>query len=198
MKKFFTSPGGILALLILVAAATFWGLYNRLVGLDEGVAAAWGQVENVYQRRTDLIPNLIETVKGVGNYERETLQAVVDARASVGRGTVQGPVDAQQLQAFQTNQANLSNALSRLLVVAEKYPELKATDAYRDLMHQLEGAENRIAVERKRYNEAARELNTARRRFPAVLIADNFGFSEKPYFEAEEGAKQLPKVDFSK
>ena len=174
--------------LILLIALMVGGVYNNLVGLQEGVNEAWGQVENVYQRRADLIPNLVATVKGAADFEQETLQNVVEARAKVGQTTIEGAPSAAQMQAFQANQDGLSSALSRLLVVVERYPELKAVQAFRDLQVQLEGTENRIAIERRRYNEVARNYNTARRRFPAVVIAGFLGFDYKPYFESKPGA----------
>jgi LemA protein len=181
----------------LVIGVVVVGGYNRLVGLEEKVDAAWAQVENVYQRRADLIPNLVATVKGAADFEQETLNQVVAARAQVGKVELSGPPNLAQMSAFQQAQDALSSALSRLLVVVERYPELKATEAYRDLQAQLEGAENRIAVERMRYNEAARAFNTSRRRFPTNIVAGFFGFDEpKPYFEADEGAEEVPKVDF--
>jgi LemA protein len=182
-----------LALLALVAMSS----YNRLVGLEEGVDSAWAQVENVYQRREDLIPNLVATVRGAAEFERGTLEAVTEARAKVGQMRFEGVPDAQQFAEFQAAQSGLSQALSRLMVVVERYPELRATEAFRDLQVQLEGTENRIAVERMRFNEVAREFNTARRRFPTVLLANLMGFAEKPYFEATEGADRPPTVDFS-
>ncbi len=190
---------GCLVVLIVVAVAivgTGVASYNRLVTLEEQVEAAWGQVENVYQRRADLVPNLVETVKGARDFEKETLTAVVEARARVGRIQIEGAPDARSLAQFQEAQDSLSGALSRLLVVVEKYPELKATDAFRDLQVQLEGTENRIAVERKRYNDAAQAFNALRRRFPTVLLANLFGFAEKPYFKAVEGAEKPPEVKF--
>ena len=196
MKKLL-SPGGILVALLLAVVVIAWTGYNRLVGLQEGVDAGWSQVENVYQRRADLIPNLVKTVQGARDFEQETLQNIVDARAKVGQASIQGAPDAQQLEAFESTQSALSNALSRLLVVVERYPELKATEAYRDLQRQLEGAENRIAVERRRYNEVTKAFNTSRRRFPSNLIADYFGFNEKAYFKADEGTEKPPQVDFS-
>jgi len=186
----------VVLLIVGVVALIGVGGYNRLVALDEGVEAAWGQVENVYQRRADLIPNLVATVKGAADFEQETLTAVVEARAKVGQIKLETAPDAAQLAQFQAAQDGLSSALSRLLVVVERYPELKATQAFRDLQVQLEGTENRIAVERHRYNEVARDFNTARRRFPTVFIANLFGFAEKAYFEAAEGADQPPKVEF--
>jgi len=182
--------------LILLIALMVGGVYNNLVGLQEGVNEAWGQVENVYQRRADLIPNLVATVKGAADFEQETLQNVVEARAKVGQMTIEGAPTAAQMQAFQSNQDALSSALSRLLVVVERYPELKAVQAFRDLQVQLEGTENRIAVERRRFNEVARSYNTARRRFPAVVIAGLLGFDDKPYFESSPGADEPPQVEF--
>jgi LemA protein len=193
-----TAIGCGLALIgvVLFVALAVGGIYNNLVGLQEGVDAAWGQVENVYQRRADLIPNLVATVKGAAEFEQETLQNVVEARAKVGQTNIQGAPTPAQMQAYQQNQDALSSALSRLLVVVERYPDLKAVQAFLDLQVQLEGTENRIAVERNRYNEAARGYNTGRRKFPAVLIANFFGFAEKGYFEAKPGAEEPPQVEF--
>jgi LemA protein len=188
--------------LVLLAAGLIVGLavastYNNLVKLDENVKNKWGQVENVYQRRADLVPNLVETVKGAAAFEKDTFTAVTEARARVGQVNLGNNVpDAQQLQKFQAAQDNLSSALSRLLVVVERYPDLKATQNFRDLQAQLEGTENRIAVERKRFNDAAQEFNTARRRFPTVLFASILGFSEKPYFQAAPGSEKAPQVKF--
>jgi LemA protein len=181
---------------VLLVGILLAGGYNRLVALEEGVDAAWAQVENVYQRRADLIPNLVETVKGARDFEQETLTAVVEARARVGQVTIEGVPNATELERFQQAQDQLGSALSRLLVVVERYPELKATQNFRDLQVQLEGTENRIAVERRRFNEAARAFNTVRRSFPTVFIANLFGFQPKPYFEAVEGAEQPPRVEF--
>jgi len=172
------------------------GTYNRLVGLSEGVDSAWAQVENVYQRRADLIPNLVATVKGAADFEQETLQNVVEARAKVGQVSLGEAPTPAQLQEFQANQDALSSALSRLLVVVERYPELKATQNFRDLQVQLEGTENRIEVERRRYNEVAQAYNTARKRFPAVLFSGLLGFQDKPYFQSTPGADEPPKVEF--
>ncbi len=194
MKKL--STGAILLLILAIIAVLLVSGYNRLVGLDEGVASAWAQVENVYQRRADLIPNLVATVKGAAKFEQETLEKVIQARARATQTVVQGVPNADQLTAFQNSQDALSSALSRLMVVVERYPQLKATEAFRDLQRQLEGTENRIAVERRRYNEAARAFNTARRRFPTSLIAGWFGFDERPYFKANEGSERPPTVDF--
>jgi LemA protein len=194
--KFAAIGCGVLLVIVGVVVMLGVGGYNRLVALDEGVDAAWGQVENVYQRRADLIPNLVATVKGAADFEQETLTAVVEARAKVGQISLEHAPDAAQLAQFQAAQDGLTSALSRLLVVVERYPELKATQAFRDLQVQLEGTENRIATERHRFNEVARDFNTARRSFPTIFIANLFGFGEKPYFEATEGADTPPTVEF--
>lgn len=170
--------------------------YNRLVALQESVEGAWSQVENVYQRRADLIPNLVATVKGAADFEQETLNQVIEARSKISQMSFEQAPDAAQLEAFQEAQGGLSSALSRLLVVVERYPELKATQAFRDLQAQLEGTENRIAVERRRFNEATIAYNTARRQFPTVITAKMFGFEEKPYFQAVEGSDAPPTVEF--
>jgi LemA protein len=176
--------------------------YNGLVTLDEAVDAQWAQVENTYQRRADLVPNLVATVKGAASFERETLQAVTDARARVGTVT---PGALQQLadnpdafRRFEQAQAQLTSALARLLVVVERYPELKATENFRDLQAQLEGTENRITIERMRFNEAARDFNARRNRFPTVIVASFFRdrFQSKVYFEADAGARAAPAVSF--
>ena len=172
------------------------GPYNKLVSLEEGADSAWSQVENVYQRRADLIPNLVETVKGAADFEQETFTAVVEARSKVSQINIEGAPDAQQLQQFQGAQDELSSALSRLLVVVERYPELTATQSFRDLQAQLEGTENRIAVERRRFNEAVQAYNTARRQFPTMLYAKAFDFVDKAYFAATPGAAEPPKVEF--
>lgn len=187
---------GVLVLLGLFFVVTGVGSYNRLVELDEGVDNAWSQVENVYQRRADLIPNLVSTVKGAKDFEQETLTRVVEARAKVGQVSFDSSPNAEQLQQFEEAQSQLSSALSRLLVVVERYPELKATEAFRDLQAQLEGTENRITVERKRFNDATLAYNKSRRRFPTVLLANLMGFEGKPYFEAAPGSEQPPKVEF--
>ncbi len=187
---------GILILIGLLLAVTAVGSYNRLVQLEEGVDSAWSQVENVYQRRADLIPNLVATVKGAKDFEQETLTQVVEARAKVGQVNFDSAPSAAQMQQFEAAQSQLSGALSRLLVVMERYPELKATEAFRDLQSQLEGTENRIAVERKRFNEATLAYNQTRRKFPTVLLAGLMGFDEKPYFESVAGADKPPTVEF--
>ena len=187
---------GVILVIALILVATGVGSYNRLVQLDESVDNAWSQVENVYQRRADLIPNLVATVKGAKEFEQETLTQVVEARAKVGQVTFQTAPDAAQLEQFEAAQSQLSSALSRLLVVVERYPELKATEAFRDLQAQLEGTENRISVERKRFNDATLEYNKTRRQFPTILLANIMGFGDKPYFESTEGADKPPKVEF--
>ena len=197
MKKGLAGCAAILVLGAVILGLTILGTYNRLVTLDEGVQSAWSQVENVYQRRADLVPNLVATVRGARDFEQETLTAVVEARSRVGQVSVpdQAP-SAAQLELFQQTQDALSSALSRLLVVVERYPELQATEAFRDLMAQIEGTENRISVERRRFNEAAREYNATRRRFPAAFVARLFGFEEHPYFQAAPGSDQAPEVQF--
>lgn len=187
--------GAILGLGVLFGVGT----YNGLVTHDEGVKAAWSQVENVYQRRFDLIPNLVETVKGYAAHEKETFTQVTEARAKVsqvrlGSDVVSNP---QAFAKFQEGQGELSSALSRLMVVAEKYPDLKANENFLNLQTQLEGTENRIAVERMRFNEVAQKYNTYRKKFPRVMMANMFGFNEKAYFQAETGAQTAPKVNFN-
>ncbi|MEJ2627992.1 MAG: LemA family protein [bacterium] len=190
--------GVILAVLVLIIVFSFWGTYNKLVTLEEGVNQSWSQVQNMYQRRYDLIPNLVETVKGYAIHERQTFQAVTEARARVG-GVMQLSAEdltAENLQRFQEAQAGLSGALQRLLVLRENYPELKANQNFLNLQDQLEGTENRIATERRRFNLAVQILNTTIRRFPQNIIAGIFGFTKRPYFEAEDTAQQAPKVEF--
>jgi LemA protein len=191
-------------LLAFIALAVVTGLlcvssYNRLVGLQQATDSQWAQVQNVYQRRADLVPNLVNTVAGAANFEKSTLEAVTNARASVGRvqlPTAAAPTDPAQLAAFQEAQGQLGSALSRLLVVSERYPDLKATANFRDLQSQLEGTENRIAVERGRFNDVVQAYDTAIRRFPAVLLAGMFGFTSRPYFAATVGSDTPPKVQF--
>jgi LemA protein len=187
---------GVIAVIALILVATGVGSYNRLVQLEEGVDNAWSQVENVYQRRADLIPNLVATVKGAKEFEQETLTQVVEARAKVGQVNFETAPDVAQLKQFEAAQSQLSSALSRLLVVVERYPELKATEAFRDLQAQLEGTENRISVERKRFNDATLDYNKIRRQFPTILLANIMGFGDKPYFESTPGADEPPKVEF--
>lgn len=187
----------IIAAVVLVLFAWVKNTYNSLVSGDEAVKSAWSQVENVYQRRADLIPNLVATVKGYANHESSTLQAVVDARAKATSINVDASnLSEEQIAAFQKAQGELSSALSRLLAVSEAYPELKANENFKELQAQLEGTENRIAVERKNYNETAKGYNVKVRSFPANLIAGMFGFGQKGYFQASEGAQNAPVVEF--
>jgi LemA protein len=189
----------VVLLVVLVGVVYVTGIYNSLVGLDQKVQSQWAQVENTYQRRADLIPNLVETVKGAAAFEKDTYTAVTEARAKVGQVQVNaGQLTPDAFAKFQAAQDGLSSALSRLLVVVEKYPDLKATENFRELQAQLEGTENRITVERQRFNEAAQAFNTKRNRFPAVFVAGFFGnkFADKPYFKAQAGADKAPQVKF--
>lgn len=171
--------------------------YNTMIEKQEAVTAQWSQVENVYQRRADLIPNLVSTVKGYADFEKETLTAVVEARAKATSINVDpSKLDANSIQNFQAAQDGLSSALARLMVVVEKYPDLKANQNFLELQAQLEGTENRIAVERKKFNEAAQGYNTYIRKFPNNMIAGMFDFEKAEYFEAKEGAEEVPKVEF--
>jgi LemA protein len=197
-------------LVLALALAVFGGYYvfvhNNLVALDQGVQSQWAQVENVYQRRFDLIPNLVRTVQGAANFEKSTLQAVVEARARVGQvqapsgppgAAASVPNSPQQFQQFEQAQAGLTGALSRLLVVVERYPDLKSNQSFLELQSELEGTENRIAVERKRFNEVAQQYNTAILRVPANLVAKMSGFTKKEYFQGAKGSAQAPEVNFS-
>jgi LemA protein len=175
--------------------------YNKLVSLDQAVQSQWGQVENAYQRRSDLVPNLVETVKGAAAFEKDTFTAVTEARSRAAQATsatTAAPLDAKGLQNFQGAQDQLGSTLSKLMVVVEKYPDLHATQNFRDLQSQLEGTENRIAVERMRFNEAAQAFNATRDSFPMTVLAGFFGarFQEKVYFHAAPGAESAPKVQF--
>ncbi|HEY4283390.1 MAG TPA: LemA family protein [Chthoniobacterales bacterium] len=203
MNKFAIGCGGLVLILLFVAFLAglfFWGRYNRLVTLDQEVNKKWGDVQSVYQRRADLIPNLVNTVQGAANFEKSTLVEVTNARASVGRVQIdpsKAPTDAAKLQEFQQAQGQLSNALSRLLVVSERYPELKANQNFLGLQAQLEGTENRISVERNNYNEVVQRFNTAVRIFPTNLVAGMLGFSARPFFTAQAGAERAPAVNFN-
>lgn len=191
--------GVVLVVVVFVAALLGFG-YNRLVRQSQAVDQQWAQVQNVYQRRADLIPNLVQTVSGAANFEKSTLEEITKARASVGQVQVnpnQAPGNAAELEQFQQAQGQLTSALGRLLVVVERYPELKANQNFLNLQAQLEGAENRISVERGRFNEAVQAYNTTLKRFPTVLFAGLFGFKEKPYFTATAGAETPPKVEFN-
>jgi LemA protein len=203
MNKFAIGCGGLVAILLgaaVLVALFFGGTYNRLVKLQANVDQSWAQVQNVYQRRADLIPNLVNTVQGAANFEKSTLVEVTNARASVGRVQLdpsKAPTDAAQLQQFQAAQGELSNALSRLLVVAERYPELRANQSFLTLQAQLEGTENRISVERGNFNTAAQNYNVAVRSFPTNFIAGMLGFAPRPFFTAQQGAERAPAVNFN-
>jgi LemA protein len=189
------------AVLVALLGSSCVGSYNKLVSLDQAAQAQWAQVENAYQRRADLVPNLVETVKGAAKFEKDTLTAVTEARARVGQvqqGSANAPSDPAALQQYQQAQDQLGSALSRLMVVVERYPELKATANFRDLQVQLEGTENRIAVERMRFNQLAQQFNTERNKFPTVILVKVFGsrFAEKAYFKAQAGAATPPRVQF--
>ncbi|MCB1133544.1 MAG: LemA family protein [Verrucomicrobiae bacterium] len=192
---------GILVIVILIGLIVLGGLgtYNGFVSKQQAVDAAWAQVNNQYQRRADLVPNLVKTVQGSADFEKSVLKEVVEARASVGRITIdanKAPEDLAKLQEFQKAQGAFGGALQRLLVVAERYPDLKASASFRDLQAQLEGTENRISVERGRFNEAVKTYNTAIKSVPGVFFASMLGFNERPYFQAVEGAEKPPEVNF--
>lgn len=189
----------IIVVLAVAAAIVLWGVgvYNKLVTSEEGVKTAWSQVENVYQRRADLIPNLVATVKGYAQHESETLEGVIEARSKATQITVNADnLTEDQIAQFQSAQGELSSALGRLMAISEAYPDLKASEQFISLQAQLEGTENRIATERRAYNETAQQYNTSIRRFPANVVASICGFDAKGYFKAEEGAAQAPKVEF--
>jgi LemA protein len=197
MKKGCLIP--ILLVVFLAIVLFMWGskAYNRMVTMEEAVTSQWGNVETQYQRRADLIPNFVNTVKGAAEFEQSTLTQVIEARARATQVTIDPTnMTAENMQQFQAAQGELSSALSRLMVVVEKYPELRATQNFRDLQVELEGTENRISVERRRFNEVALTYNTQIRRFPQNFFAGMFGFSAKPYFEAQEGAQTAPQVQF--
>ena len=184
---------GVIALLIIYLVS----LYNGLVSMREGVNSAWANVESQYQRRADLVPNLVSTVKGAADFEKSTLQAVVDARARATSIQIDpNKLTAEKLQEFQQAQGALSTAIGRLLAVAENYPQLKAVDAFRDLQAQLEGTENRINEARRQFNEAAQSYNAGTQKFPRVIFARLFGFEQRAYFEADKGSEKAPKVQF--
>ena len=189
----------IAIIVVLLFAGYSWvkGTYNTMVTQDEGVKTAWSQVENQYQRRMDLIPNLVNTVKGYATHEKETLEGVVSARAEATKTTIDpSNRNEESMKKFQAAQGELSSALSRLMLVIERYPDLKANQNFSDLQAQLEGTENRISVERKRFNETAQSYNTYIRSFPTNILAGMFGFQPKAYFSAESGAEKAPKVEF--
>ena len=197
------SRRGLTLTIIVVAVVlllVFWGVgqYNSLVVLEEQVNTSWSQVENQYQRRADLIPNLVETVKGYASHERETLEGVINARAKASQPIIQAGdgMTQEQLNQFQQAQGDLTSALNRLMVVVERYPELKADENFRQLQAQLEGTENRITTARMDFNNEAQQYNTKVRRFPTNIFAGLFGFHQRPYFQAEAGAEQAPQVKF--
>jgi len=188
---------GVIVVVLFMVYRFFAGTYNTMVELSEAIPKEWAQVETQYQRRADLIPNLVNTVKGYANFEQETLTRVIEARASATQVKIDpSNITPEELQRFQTAQNGVSSALSRLLVVAENYPDLKANQNFLDLQAQLEGTENRIAVARTRFNEVVQPYNVYIRRFPANTLAGMYGFTPKGYFEASEGSENAPKVDF--
>lgn len=192
MKKLFYSIACLIGLFSLSSCG-----YNSMVQLDEQVQSQWAQVENVYQRRADLIPNLVNTVKGAANFEKETLTQVVEARAKATSVNVDPTkLTPESIQKFQNAQGELSSALGRLLMVTENYPQLKANANFQELQAQIEGTENRITVERQKFNEVTQEYNSKIRSFPNNLMAGMFGFEKKGYFQAEAGAQKAPKVEF--
>jgi LemA protein len=199
MLKIILSILGVICVAAAFLVMSVIGSYNGLVGLSQGVDAKWAQVQTVYQRRADLIPNLVATVSGAANFEKSTLTNVTEARASVGRVQLdpnKAPSDAAQLAQYQAAQGQISSALSRLLVVSENYPDLKSNTNFRDLQAQIEGTENRISVARQDFNNVVQTYNTKVKTFPAVLIAGLMGFSPKPYFQADAGSQAAPKVNF--
>ena len=190
----------IIALLVVAAAVVLWGVmaYNGVISAEENVAGKWGNVQNVYQRRADLIPNLVATVRGYAEHERATLEDITNVRARATQTTVNANnLTPEKLREFQQTQAELSAALGRLIAISENYPDLKASQNFLELQAQLEGTENRINVERRNFNESAQQYNTKIRRFPTSILAGLFGFDKKPYFEAETGSEAAPQVQFS-
>lgn len=188
-----------IGLIVVIGTIAMWLIssYNGMVKKDEDVSTAWSNVENQYQRRADLIPNLVNTVKGYASHEKETLEAVVAARSKATQVTIDlENMTPEKLQEYQKAQGEIGAALGRLLAITEAYPDLKANENFKELQAQLEGTENRISVERRNFNEVARSYNTAIRTFPRTIIAGMFGFEKRPYFEAEEGASSAPEVKF--
>lgn len=187
----------VIAVIAIFIYSSVKGTYNKMITMDEGVKSQWAQVENVYQRRADLIPNLVNTVKGYAAHEQETLTGVVEARAKATSTTIDpSNLNAESIAAFQQAQGGLSSALSKLMVVVERYPDLKANQNFLELQAQLEGTENRITVERQKFNNSAQSYNTYIRKFPKNIYANMFGFDEKAYFKAQENAQEAPKVEF--
>ncbi len=188
---------GVIVVVVIIAYSSIKGTYNNMVTLDEGVTGQWAQVENVYQRRADLIPNLVATVKGYATHEKETLEGVIEARSKATSVTIDpSNLNAASIQQFQAAQDGLSSALSKLMVVVERYPDLKANQNFLELQTQLERTENRIAVERRSFNTGAQNYNTYIRKFPKNIYASMFGFEKKAYFKSQEGADAAPKVEF--
>jgi len=188
---------GVVIILVLIGYSSIKGTYNQMVNLNEGVDAQWAQVENVYQRRADLIPNLVNTVKGYADFEQKTLTDVIEARSKATSVNIDpSNLNENSIQQFEAAQQGLSSALSRLMVVVERYPELKANQNFMDLQTQLERTENRIAVERRSFNESARNYNTYIKNFPQMFFAGAFGFEKKAYFQAAEGSEKAPEVQF--
>jgi len=190
---------GVIVLIVIIIFSSLKGTYNGLVTSEENVNKKWADVQGAYQRRTDLIPNLVSTVKGYASFEQETLIKVIEQRASATKPTINvdpTKLDANTLAQFQKTQDELGSALGRLMVVVEKYPDLKANQNFLQLQAQLEGTENRINVERRNFNEAVQIYNSSLRSFPTNILAGLFGFSQKPYFEAQAGAENAPKVEF--
>ena len=188
-----------IGIIVVIAAVAMWliSAYNGLVSKDESVSTAWSNVENQYQRRADLIPNLVNTVKGYAEHEKETLEAVVAARSKATQMTIDADnLTPEKLKEYQKAQGEIGSALGRLLAITENYPNLKANENFKELQAQLEGTENRISVERRNFNEVARSYNTAIRTFRRTIIAGMLGFDKRPYFEAEEGANKAPEVKF--
>ena len=187
----------VIAGFVAITAMSINGKYNTLVDKQESVEAEWAQVENVYQRRADLIPNLVNTVKGYASHEKGTLEAVITARASATQTKIDpSNMTQDQLNQFQQNQGGLSQALGKLMMIQEAYPDLKANENFKELQAQLEGTENRIAVERRNFNIKAKDYNTYLRKFPTNIVASLFNFDKYPYFQAEDGANVAPKVEF--
>lgn len=199
MNKFALNGGKALLVIALLYGFTGCSSYNRLVTLEQNVNKKWADVQSVYQRRADLIPNLVSTVAGAADFEKSTLTEVTNARASVGQVKLdpsKAPTDAAELEKFQQAQGQLSTALSRLLLVTENYPQLRATEAFQKLQAQLEGTENRISVERNNFNAAVQEYNTAMAVFPTNMLNKMFGFQPRPFFNAQPGSEKAPEVKF--
>lgn len=190
---------GLIITIVVIVLVALWGIlsYNGLVGMDENVSNKWANVETQYQRRSDLIPNLVNTVKGYAKHESQTLEAVMAARSQATQAKIDpSNCTPQQLAAYQKAQGDVTTALGKLLAITENYPDLKANQNFLELQSQLEGTENRINVARKDFNDSAKEYNTSLRRFPRNIIASMFGFEKRNYFEAEAGAEKAPKVEF--